>query len=755
MFASSTNPIVSTQKLYSAAVILRPRPEKVALGLWVSLLVLGVAACDLPRRGGSSEPEIPVSSPATRGGDPFLESPEVIEILTLQNARRGDGIARFLTHADPGIRARAAFALASVQDPQTRAALETRLRTDPVAAVRADAAFALGQLELPDGGEGLAAALAQETDPEVRFRLIEAIGKQGSGARIPLLLEGIRDEEVGGTEAPLRYLAVAQIALREGSELTPQLLEVFLGGVASDDLQTREAAAWIFGRNPSRDLFVDSTVLTGLRARLDALDRGDLAAASLLLALGRVGDADDRERIVGWLREATDWRIRTNAARALVAPPLLEGPGTREALWEAIVSDPSEHVSEAAATTFVQTFRIPQEWLGQIDRWVMEGDPARWRAKIPLLAVIIEDIDVARAVLWAERMLRRDPVAVTYVVQRLALSRAPVVKAFLFEMASHPDPVVSGAAVEGLASLWSGSSDQELSRFATEFIAQVRDGGPRGAVAAARVLSELEFYPFGAIPALIEAYEVRRERGPIPVLEAILLTLGNIGEPDAVALVVEALGDDRPRIRKAAGDALWALTGSRTQGLNLPDPERLLDVRELQTLGLTPRLKLETSKGTIWIRLVPDQAPVTVQAIAELANAGRYDGVPFHRVLGNFIAQTGDVALGNGAGGPDFSLRSEFTAIPFIRGVVGMASTGKDTEGSQFFLLHSPQPHLDGQYTAFGWIEEGASVLDAILLGDRILSARVEAYDEAYEEGESNDEVLEDPAGDLRELGAS
>lgn len=701
----------------------------------VLLFLPGLAACDLGSSGRASEPPIPVESPITRAEDPFLDDPVVVEILGLQNARNGAGIARFLTHADPAIRARAAFALASVQDPATRAALESLVVSDPVAAVRADAAFALGQLELPDGGAQLEAALAHETDPEVRFRIIEALGKRGDDARISALVAGLRASDAAPGEGSLRLLAVGQIGLRAGAEVTPEVLEALVLGMGSQDPQEREAAAWYFGRSFPRE-GMSGWLLNALRDRVDALEKGDLAAAPLLTTLGGVGDGEDRDRIMVWLREGTDWRVRTAAARALVAPPLLEAPGTREALWDAILNDPSEHVAEAAATTFVQTFQVPPVWLPQIERWVMDGDPTRWRPKLPLMAVIIEDISVERAVEWIERMLPREPAAVALALPRITLSRTSLVRDLMFRLVSHPDPMVSGAAVESLVSLSYGEVDQGLDAYASEFIAQAREGAPRGAVAAARALGELEFYPYGAIPALVEAYEVRRQSGPIPVLEAILLTLGQVGEPDVVALLQDALGDDRPRIRQAAADALWNLTGVRPRGLNLPNPERVLDVRELQALGLTPRLRLETTKGTIRIRLVPDQAPVTVQSVAALAEEGRYDGVPFHRVIGNFVAQTGDVAIGTGAGGPDFTLRSEFTAIPFIRGVVGMASSGKDTEGSQFFMTHTALPHLDGQYTAFGWIEEGAQVLDALMLGDRILRARIEIEFESDLEAE-------------------
>jgi cyclophilin family peptidyl-prolyl cis-trans isomerase len=93
--------------------------------------------------------------------------------------------------------------------------------------------------------------------------------------------------------------------------------------------------------------------------------------------------------------------------------------------------------------------------------------------------------------------------------------------------------------------------------------------------------------------------------------------------------------------------------------------------------------------------------------------------VVFHRVVPNFVIQGGD-PRGDGWGGPGYTIRSEFSPIPFDAGVIGMASAGKDTEGSQWFVTHSPQPHLDGRYTVFGRVTGGLDVVHKIQVDDRI-----------------------------------
>jgi peptidylprolyl isomerase len=112
--------------------------------------------------------------------------------------------------------------------------------------------------------------------------------------------------------------------------------------------------------------------------------------------------------------------------------------------------------------------------------------------------------------------------------------------------------------------------------------------------------------------------------------------------------------------------------------------------------------------------------------MARLAEEGGFGGSPFHRVIANFVVQGGDVDGGTGRGGPGFQITSEFNTLPYQRGSIGMASAGKDTEGSQFFLAHSRLPHLDGGYTVFGWVVEGMDVVDAITRGDRIMSVSLQ-----------------------------
>lgn len=138
------------------------------------------------------------------------------------------------------------------------------------------------------------------------------------------------------------------------------------------------------------------------------------------------------------------------------------------------------------------------------------------------------------------------------------------------------------------------------------------------------------------------------------------------------------------------------------------------------------RAKMETSKGLIELELYPEYAPKTVNNFVFLSQEGYYDGVIFHRVINDFVIQGGD-PTGTGAGGPGYKFEDEVLGNPLKHEtkVISMANAGTNTNGSQFFITHSPQPHLDGKHTVFGKVISGADVVDSIRQGDRMEKVKI------------------------------
>lgn len=138
------------------------------------------------------------------------------------------------------------------------------------------------------------------------------------------------------------------------------------------------------------------------------------------------------------------------------------------------------------------------------------------------------------------------------------------------------------------------------------------------------------------------------------------------------------------------------------------------------------KVAMETTKGAITIELYPQYAPVTVNNFVFLIQQGFYDGVSFHRVIKDFVAQGGD-PTGTGSGGPGYRFEDEVRGNPLKHeaGVLSMANAGPNTNGSQFFIVHAPQPHLNGKHTVFGKVVDGMSVVYALKAGDKMVTVTV------------------------------
>jgi cyclophilin family peptidyl-prolyl cis-trans isomerase/HEAT repeat protein len=665
--------------------------------------------------------------------DGLLRRPDLQAVVDLQVARDGSALADRLRDPDAAVRARAAFALASVQDRAAVPALRLAL-SDPDERVRCDAAFALGQTADSTAAPDLVAALAAETGEAVRYRLYEALGKIGDAASLAELAE--RDTPPG--ELSLLAMAIARYGLRGvfDSAATTRLAEL----LDHSDPAVGEAAAYPLGRwsDPASWAAVAEEAV---RAAVDAAFpfQSGLATVApmspapeihLITALGRLGEPGDTPRLIGWLETAADWRARVSAARALGARTHEEE--AQRALLEAI-SDPSMHVGVAAAAALGAADSLPDSLVH--DLALQATLPGKeWRVTGEALPALAKAGAESFVILWLMWLDARDPDNAAARAKALhALGHGDARAGFLVleNEATRENPPVASAAVAGLAERWRRGVRGEpatTERYFRAFQAALERGDVGTVSEASSVMADSLFRPHGAVEVLLKAYRSMELPRDLEATVALLEALGRTGSAAAAPVLEEALGHPELALRQAAAAALSASTGRAVTIPEVSDPpDRVVDWSALSELGDRPRLILETERGRIVVELASEQAPLTVQTITALAREGRYDGVPFHRVVPNFVIQGGDFARGDGYGGPGFEIRSEFTRIPYARGVIGMASAGKDSEGSQYFITHSIQPHLDGRYTAFGQVVEGFEALDAIVEGDRVVAARVEA----------------------------
>jgi peptidyl-prolyl cis-trans isomerase B (cyclophilin B) len=205
---------------------------------------------------------------------------------------------------------------------------------------------------------------------------------------------------------------------------------------------------------------------------------------------------------------------------------------------------------------------------------------------------------------------------------------------------------------------------------------------------------------------------------------SIITALDSINSPAAIEFLQKQKDSQYSEIKTACRHALQHINGVNFT----PDTSATLPLTksDFQTDELSehPRVRIETTRGSFDLLLYPQKAPLTVANFLDLVKKGFYDGIYFHRVVPGFVIQGGD-PRGDGWGGPDYAIPCEYNDIFYDRGVLGMAHAGKDTGGSQFFITHTPQPHLNGKHTAFGRVINGMSVVDQIDMYDQIRKAYI------------------------------
>jgi cyclophilin family peptidyl-prolyl cis-trans isomerase/HEAT repeat protein len=233
----------------------------------------------------------------------------------------------------------------------------------------------------------------------------------------------------------------------------------------------------------------------------------------------------------------------------------------------------------------------------------------------------------------------------------------------------------------------------------------------------------------GAEPALFDAYEAGVADAAYSARAAALSALSKYGAAVAVPALKAGLADKDWAVRVRAAELLKGLApATETDAAIRPAPGRTRDygAARLVAPSVSPHVYFETDKGTIEVELAVLDAPQACESFLQLARDGFFSGTAIHRVVPNFVVQDGD-PRGDGEGGPGYTLRDEINQRPYLRGTLGMALEWADTGGSQWFITHSPQPHLDGRYTVFGHVVTGMEVVDRLQQWDVI--RRVSVWD--------------------------
>lgn len=666
---------------------------------WALLLLL--AAC-------ARTPQPSAPGPANKYQDATLR-----QIGTAQDERNTGALLPWLSNGNPIYRREAALALASLQAPAAVPALLPLLR-DREPSVRRAAAYALGQTGDSTAVDSLRVRVLQENDDVVRRYVHEALGRTVTRHSLPELwrVEALNDTARGAALA----WGLGRAALRGLTSPESIRRTVLLLNEPKMPARGRLAAATALSRTRGLDDDLKRLALSAL-LRVAQKDRSYAVRAAAAATLGRLAAAPmSKEEMLGGPLPAMyqisnvlaplatkdpDYRVRLSAIRGL---PFAGNTyaASRKAIFHALRRDRAPVALTAA------------EWLlahargeaGPALAALADGNKqASVRVRAALLRAAVRHASPAARPSLVETIEKRYPAANSVYEKGFlleALGEDPAAFDFVRgeAFAAGQSPVVAGYALASLLSM-RRLADFPAARQA-DFAAAMRQGLAGGDVAqlgtAAEALADAKLYPT-ADPADLAALRAAQAKLQLPTeieawqgLQAALDKLTKAPKPTPSPLATAA--------------------------------QHPIDWAVVQRVPLGQQVRLRTSKGIILLELKPNEAPGAVASFVTLLNQKFYNNLYFHRVVPNFVAQGGD-PRGDGNGSAPYNLRSEFGDLHYEEGSVGLASAGKDTESCQFFITHTPTPHLDGRYPIFAQVVGGMDVVHKLDIGDQILSVEL------------------------------
>ena len=657
-------------------------------------------------------------------------------ILEIQDRRTiHDGrLIEFLSDPDDIVRARAVMAYGSTQDTTVMSLLVERFQHDGNAAVQGAASYAIGQtgaLVSRTGKDALEHDIiwSRMEHSSAVIQMIEDLGKFASEAALKDLMLKFGESRDPKVRAALT-MSIARFAIRNVT--SPASTQYIVKDVisTSDIPWQRMYALQRIGAKVEVRSEIDK--IAPLYQHRDPLVRMNLA-----VLLGKIHDEQScLEPLIKLAEYDGDWHVRVAALRAL-GNFHLTGLSSALEVYRKAMSEQDPYIATTALTSLgnadcnlsdsSKKIRDVRALLEHICRnesagyhWQVQAEAATAFSKLAgasaLPALVLRES--------YHRLLRAQLLIAT------GTTGAQQAIAVLEPYLTDNDKLLYRSALEGLQEL---SNKQPKSK---EVISATRDAAI-GALemndvaivtTAATILGDSLFANPPAVTPLLKKLDRMRIPDDIEAMQEVIATLGKLKAKEAIDPLEKKLATPDRSIVLASAAALNAITGRSYESkiaLKFEPMYTDFDFDYLESLPETVHVKLETIRGDVFLDLYKNVAPFTVMSTLKLATRqGFYRGLTFHRVVPTFVVQGGD-PRGDGWGGPGYAIRSEFSPLTYEPGTLGVASAGRDTEGSQFFITQTPQPHLDGRYTIFGKVTSGMDVVDKIQIDDRIYDLKV------------------------------
>lgn len=698
-------------------------------------------------------------SSATASAQPrdFIPRPTLLRIVKAEDERRWDGeLLTLLTSTNPAVRARAALAAGRIGNEGAVPELTKILKLDKEMTVRALAAFAIGEVESVTGANALSDVLKTRTEQvEVRARAIEGLGKIAAAlppeqqARLgeisSLVLETLKAEsEQTNPDRQLLLLGITAV-LRAKPANSGQTLANLL---ANKDARVRADAGNALARLRLKDGNVK--LLQLLTTDPDANVRANAARV-----LGATEEKAAFDKLLESLNTDKDSRVRVSAIRALVSlkddraatPVFKHGKAITDRNLKPNPSEQNEILEVATALGRLVALKadpVVIDWLRQGQNELNYSAPEVELALVRIspdqyLSSFGADTRAAQRKLQELLILHwRSGASVAQALGEIAGLPATVTNKsdltkiaedYLRAMLNYKTsdvkinsllPLHTEYGVPNVLRAYAAFKPNDLPQVLRQHFEE-SDVIIRGT--AADLLGDISPSE-GNTSVLIEALPRAMRDDLNDAALSILDSLAKQKNTAANDAIKSALNSDDYLVRQRA-IALLKTNGAGDFSSKLGTVHSRNTAadyqRALSRIGKKVQAVVTTTRGSFTMALLPDEAPLTVDNFVQLSRRGYYRGIVFHRVVPNFVIQDGD-PRGDGNGGPGYAIRCEINEVPYDRGTVGMALSGKDTGGSQWFVTHAPQPHLDGGYTVFGQVISGMNVVDGIIRGDVIKS---------------------------------
>ncbi|WP_299987211.1 peptidylprolyl isomerase [uncultured Pontibacter sp.] len=620
----------------------------------------------------------PLAADTQQQGINKFADPNLRKIYTLQDERKTAELLNFLNHPTLQYRQEAALTFASVQDTLAIPQLLTSL-SDTSAAMRVASAYALGQIGHKKAQQAMIRHLQQEQRPAVQAEVLEALGKLADSGGLNFLVnyQAANETAEAGQAWGLYRAGLRQISSAQAVERAVQWL------TESKTYEVRLAAAHLLARTPKLDL-------TPYRQQLTTVVTSDESAdvrMAVAQAFSKVNARDKAALLSGIVQSDPDYRVRLSAIRSMTG---LEFEEIDEAILAGLTD---QNINTAVATAeFLQANHagVNTSTLRKALSQVEDG-----RVRAGLIWVILRNSpDKAKLSQEYQQLYLRteNPYDKAHLLKALSADYSNY-QFIAKETFATTQPVIGTYGMEALTAMRQQADFPKT--LEQDFAAIFKQGIASGDVSLVGLAAGVIRNP------KLNFREVYRDYTFLTQAQQKLVL------PRDMETNIE--------LQKTI-DYLSGKEQSETPQNPFTHP---IDWQLVQTIHPDQQVVIETEKGVITLELFVEDAPGSVANFVELANKQFFDGLYFHRVVPNFVAQGGD-KRGDGWGSSDYSIRSEFAPLHYREGYVGMASAGKDTESNQWFITHSPTPHLDGRYTIFAKVVEGMDVVHQLEVGDKI-----------------------------------